>query len=152
MRDLFGLALLCSSCLNVKQYGQELIRSATNAKYLNAHNELRKLIGADPLEWDETLEKQAMDVAKQVSRDCISQANKPNSNVYQSWGSVLSTPKEVVYKWAKAQKQEYKLIMSKRTIAVGCAFSLCSDEDTLSSSAIHICKYRSKSFLDGILK
>ena len=152
MRYLFGLALLCSSCLNVKQYGQELIRSATNAKYLNAHNEIRELVGAPPLGWDDSLEKQAMDIAKGIAVDCKGEAYKPNSNVYQSWGSIISTPREVVYRWARDQKEEYKLIMNRRVIAVGCAFTLCSDRDTLSSSAIHICKYRLKSFLDGMLK
>lgn len=145
---LLILALLCSACLNVKQYGQELIRSATNAKYLNAHNEIRELVGAAPLEWDETLEKESMAIAKEIATDCTNETHNPNSNVYQSWGSILSTPREVVYKWARDQKEEYRMIMNRRAEAVGCAFSLCHDDNTLSSSAIHICKYRFKSFLD----
>lgn len=144
--------LMCFSCMNVKEYGQKLIRDQTNARYLNSHNEIREFVGAEPLIWDEDLEKKSRDLIEKHKTNC--NVNVFNTdpfsdiNVFQSWGSMVSTPREVVHAWGKGQGYQFKNIINRRSIAVGCAFSYCKSN----SSSIHVCYYKKKSLLDSVLK
>lgn len=145
MRWLSCVAIsLCVSCLNVNEYGMELVRRQTQAKYLNAHNEIRQLVGSPNLMWSENLEDRALSHAERIAKHCDTGAIEDESgNYYQSWGNMITTPRQVVDRWGKEQGEHFRKIVDKNTIEVGCSFAICKDPSSLASSVIHVCHYRS---------
>jgi len=143
--------LFAVSCINVKEYGESLLRQELEDKYLKAHNQIRDMANVKPIVWDNLLALTAQEQANELAKECRSDVLPIDvENIFQSWGSMLSTPKEVVHKWASGNHYQLQRIVSRSTVAVGCGFAICKDPNSYSTSVIHICNYRKKSILDRL--
>lgn len=140
------------SCVNVKEYASDLLKKSLQDKYLKAHNEVRKSKGLNPLSWDESLEDMSKGAAENMAKDCRSKAKPRLDAIYQSWGNLITTPKDVINSWVRVKGGAYKNIVYEHTIAVGCGYAICKDPKSLSNSVIHVCNYKYKPLLERILK
>ena len=145
--------LLAVSCNSITEYSDKILRKSINAQYLNAHNKIRKSHGVPKIHWNEDLAEKSLRQAKEFSENC--QTNIIPFAIdafYQGWGSIVITPREVVERWKAEGASIYRQIVSRHTLAVGCAYSMCKDESSQANSIIHVCNYYEKPLLERILK
>lgn len=155
MRLFLLITAMLVGCTNFKEYSERIVALSLKKKYLRAHNSLRSKRDLDPIRWDDNLSKQAQDHSKALRDTCLPEDSFYSrfDNIHQGWGSVLATPAEVIRGWVHENDYELDNIMHPKTLAVGCAVSICRDPHTGAVSAIHICKYlRDDGFLDELFE